>query len=318
MQLNYAMDSIIAIGFTGNYAERNRLKEYYAELVKRGYPVTFFHPLRTATWPVRADALENDMARFLKRFEALVSSLPAGAHVRVVLHTEYGVPLWCDGEFQDAYAHYVPRILRRVDDMAQGYKLLTEPVVELHPGFTALVNCSKTRKHLYCKSVERDVEKLAQCVSQLREKFCKLGVNPLLYIEPRAGSAIYLEGRTAPQTLPTHEAAYTFAKRLGLKLVVDVGQTVLKRVSMEEAWTEVFRVVSADPNAVGEVHVHSPTARRGHGHGIPTSDELERFKELVRTAARGRDRPLGVVLEVMNARIDDLIYMSEVLLGYQR
>ena len=327
------MNKFIAIGFTGNYVERDKIRRYYANLARRGYPVTFFHPLRVVgrnlgegiegsgdelvSKLLALGTLGNDAKSFAKRFEVLASSfLSPGTHVRIVLHTDYAAPFWCSEKFQEAYLRVLPSLMEHISAVSHKHNLYAEVIVELHPGFTSVSRCRVRAGRLRCNVIERDAKKLSQCISLFRQKLLeRTSMEPKFCIEPRAGSIVQRGGRKAEsQTLSTHEAAYRFAKDNDLGLVVDPGQTVFKKTDINKAWMEALRVTTTDPAIVEEIHVHSPAARKGRGHGTPSPAELDKFRELAEIALRGRTRPLGLVLEILNAATDDLIRIAEELL----
>ena len=327
------MKGTIAIGFTGNYIDREPVKKFYAKLAKELGVVTFFHPLRliaerfskehmTANdiiaeslrqkqGPREKNRIEKDFENMVHRFKVLAKVLPQGTLVKIVFHTEYGLPLWCNALFREEYLKVIPKLVENIASELQEHGLNGDFVVEMHPGFTDLGSC-RYKGRLYCRGVERNMERLANCIEAFkRELLEQVNTSIRFSIEPRAGSKILL-----PQILDTHWKAYVFAKNHGFRLVLDPGQTVLKKIGFEEAWNELFEVAKTAPDIVEEIHIHSPKARKRRGHGIPSPEELAKAKTLIRYLLEDRssDVPLGVILEVLNAPLDELIKTAKELI----
>ncbi|ADM27538.1 hypothetical protein Igag_0708 [Ignisphaera aggregans DSM 17230] len=325
------MVRVIAIGFTGNYVDYSVVREYYARVVQRIGVVTFFHPLRLVAEGFSREYMSvddivlesldrgiiySDTLKMVRRFDELVKTLSRVAHavgVRVVFHTEYGLPLWCNELFRDRYLDVIPKLINDLSEKLRVYGLSGEFVVETHPGFTNLGTCRYRRDRLYCKDIERDLERLGRCIDLFRYELQeRAGTNMIFVVEPRAGSKIY-----EPQSLDTHEKAYQFAKSHGLKLVLDPGQSILKQRSFEEVWNEIFDIADRDPNIVEEIHVHSPKARGGRGHGIPSPDELTKMKNLIKHLLEKRTNgtPLGIVLEILNTSPNKLLKIADEIIN---
>jgi len=325
------MNNIIALGFTGNYVDRVRIRDYFSALSRRGYPLTFFHPLRVIEYKSMSDyqgsgnefvaklvadnVLLSDVRNFKKRFDLFASSLSEDSYIRVVVHTEYNAPFWCSEVFRNAYLSVLPGILEYVQKVSSKKGFYVEPIVEIHPGFINVKECRIKNGRIYCGEVERDYTSLAECLSSFREELReKTDVELRFCIEPRAGGIIWGKNKVEPQTISTHKEAYLFAKYNNLGLVIDPGQTILKRMSTDDVWREIFEVASIDPNIIEEIHIHSFTARKGRGHGIPTASELKRFKELIDLSIKNRTKILGVVLEILMASSEKLLHIANEIL----
>jgi len=327
------MNNMIALGFTGNYVDRVRIRDYFSALSRRGYPLTFFHPLRVIEYNriggyrgfgkdfiaklVVDDVLLRDARNFKKRFDLFAFSLTGGSSVRVVVHTEYNSPFWCSEIFRGAYLRVLPLVLEYVQEVSNKKKFYVEPIIEIHPGFTDVKECRIKGGRIYCKEIKRDYTRLAECLSSFRQELLdETIVEPRFCIEPRAGSIIWGKNRVEPQTLSTHKEAYFFAKHNNLGLVIDPGQTILKRIGVDEVWREIFEIVDIDPNIIEEIHIHSFTSRRGRGHGIPSALKLEKFKKLIKMALANRTRILGVVLEIIGVSTEQLVQVANEILEH--
>jgi len=98
---------------------------------------------------------------------------------------------------------------------------------------------------------------------------------------------------------------------------LDPGRSVLKSVNAGEVWSKMVKVADGDPNAVEKIHVHSPEARRGRGHGVPTPDELKKTKYIVGRIIEKRTSgtPLGVILEILNTSPNGLMRIANEMIN---
>ncbi|WP_069808142.1 hypothetical protein [Vulcanisaeta thermophila] len=334
---------LISIGTTANYYEYKEFRDFLRDyVVKEGYSITFFHPLRvfesskkrSVTGPLDrvlndliGDVLGGDEENFVSRlegFSGFLKGLGFGGFLRVLFHTDYSAPLWCDEKFRAAYLKSINNIVSEAEELLYGFGFKFKFIVEVHPGFTRLDNCSVEHERIICRRVERDVNRLKECLNDFKGG---LGPGIELILEPRAGSVVRL-GRnreSEPQTISDYsDATIKFARELEVKLVLDPGQSIKKKKGSKAVWDELKWVVERYPGIVGEFHVHSPEARELRGHGLPSDEELGKFAELIKSVLSklsdaNAKEPVGVIYEVMNVKtgilIDNMRKLLELLNG---
>lgn len=319
---------MISVGVVANYFENKDVALFFSQLAHMNISITFFHPLRVfslqriqtssivlneESFAVFEKNLFSDAKNFTRRLQVLSIILPSSFNniLRIVIHTDYSLPLWCWDRFRNAYLNTLPGLLDYIEKILHNinYKV----VIEVHPGFTFFNNCRIKANAIVCESVEKSIGDLASCINEFGRgaKALRSGVD--LCIEPRAGSIVRLKGkrRSEAQTLDNHVDAYLFAKSTGLKLVLDAGQTVGKYSSnaFDRIWIELYGVALHDPAIVEEVHVHSPLARRLRGHKLPDNTELAKFAGLIHYIVKSKSKTelLGIVYEVLNVSSERLV-----------
>ncbi len=324
------MKGKIAIGFTSNYINKTTI-EFLNNIIKQGYNITFFHPLRVIDRIYKGkgvfsteneimknllegNVLKRDSRELIRRFEILLSNLATNdVVIRLVMHTEYRLPLWCNNLFRQAYYDAITRIIENIEDRFSRNSPRIKLTLELHPGFTRIGSCTSSGYYFRCDDIDRNTEKLVNCLKTFKNMLASYKID--FCIEPRAGSIIIGKRSVLPQTLNTHDAALYVAKKTGFKIVIDPGQTILKRVDINEAWMEVERIAQQYPEMIGEVHVHSPRAMRGRGHGLPTLEELMMYGKIIKYIIGSQEDILGVVYEVINTSYINIIENIKVLIN---
>lgn len=343
---------LVAVGVLGNQIDSKLVQSFLREIAERGYSLTFFHPvrifprtkiyssilrepgsLREFVETAGSRILERDVEKFIQRLKTFRNRVTPPSYrglIRVVLHTEYSVPLWCNETFRNMYLESIGVLVRQSRNILRGcdHKVL----VEVHPGFTELNNC-KVRFYrndivVDCEGfsdVERNPRRFRSCLGDFIRKAKEVadgeGEEVGFCLEPRAGSAVRVNGVYQSQTLDDHYVAALFAESLGMGLVLDPGQTVRVRIGEKEVWNELQQVGSHYADIVEEIHVHSVKARVGSPgmrpryHVHPGKDELESFARLIHHILEHRRKPIGVVYEVIGGERDIMVSNVQYLLN---
>jgi len=103
----------------------------------------------------------GDAERLMKRFSGLAQALSRAAlgRVKVVFHTEYGLPLRRGEAFRGVYLDAASKLVNDLSRGLRAYRLNGDSVVGVHPGFTGLKVCSYRGGRLRCRDVERDLKR---------------------------------------------------------------------------------------------------------------------------------------------------------------
>ena len=244
--------------------------------------------------------LERDAYNLRSRARAVLSRVGEDSGiVRVVLHTEYEIPLWCSEEFRRALVEAGGKAVEALLEVVSGsgFRGGFEVEVELHPGYTFLEGCQISVYksggiYVRCRRAGGDPGEALRClgeaVASFRERLSGLGVEPLFSLEPRGQGLVEVAARKrAPQAFATHGEALEAARRLGALLVIDPSQ-----VKVRDGWRDALEAARASPEAVIEVHVH-------RGHRPPEKGDIERYAGILGALLSAEKAPpVGVVGEV--------------------